>query len=705
MSSELRPWRMFPRPRVLLFGVSILLVILLAVQAFYYVTASRTAELVARAEIEEATREAVAGIDAYLASCMKAADDFAAELTAHPARDRASLEKRMTAFLAAREDVYGSTVSYRPGAGPAGTGRYAPYIYHDTDRMRFLQLEDAYEYETKDWFVEPMKGGSRWTEPYFDEALSALMVTYSTRFYDRDATTGETRPAGVVTVDITMDQLVGILEAIDLGPSGYPALTTGTGRYLYHPTSEYVAKGQTLDQVGQASNDQSRILLAEKVRRGESGVLDHRSVTTGRSAWLFYAPIPSTGWSLQNTFTRDAIPVDADAVRRSLVIIIVIAVLLVMVAGGLIVHVENGEPQCLKRYAVFVLLALVAGVGFIWKAALDYPPARAAGQATPILSRSTLAHLQKDFVELCRTNNLQPPSFVPTGLYIDAIRFESPNDIVLSGHIWQKYSVREHAHLQRGIAFPGAERVDLVEVYRGTLGGEELVRWRFSVTLREKMDYTRYPIDEGAVRFIILHKDLNHNVVLVPDVASYRILTPTLLPGVAPSAFAPGWLFRATNFALVRQARGTSFGEHSSVSKENFPALAFDIRMRRDFVNAFISSLTPLLVVGIMLFTILCIAHQIDIGRFLSICVGMFFVITFNHLDVRRRIAAQEIFYLEWFYFLIYALILCVSLVAIFVHAKEKPRIVAWRNNVIAKLLYWPVLAGVLFLATAIYFA
>jgi hypothetical protein len=696
--------------RGLMTVATIVLGILLVARVGLRVFERLEAEHAAAAEIEVMTDLAVARIDGLIRSHVTAVEVFAAELSARPVSDKRDIFARMTRFLEENPGVYGSTISYVPGKGFVGTGRYAPYGYRDdSGNLTFIQLDREYDYETKDWFTEPLKSGNRWTEPYFDSALQKLMITYSACFTGADDAGGESRAIGVVTIDITMDQLVEILEAIDLGPSGYPALTTASGRYLYHPNSEYVAMGRTLAEIGRASGDASRIALVEKARNGARGGMDHRSVTTGRSAWLFYAPIPSTGWSLQNTFTRDAILIDADANRRSIVEITALAVLFCMAAAGLMLRVENGEIRRVRRFALLLVIVLIAGIGVIWKSALDYPPSAraeklAAARTTAVVSRSSLARVEQDFVALCRDNNLQPPSFVPTGIYIDAIRFESPNDIVLSGHLWQKYSLAGHAHLQRGVAFPGAEYVELVEVYKGRQGGDELVRWRFSVSIRAKMDYTRYPIDEGVMRFMILHKDLNHNVVLVPDLASYRILTPTLLPGIAPGAFAPGWIFRSSNFSLVRQARPTSFGEQTSVSKENFPALAFDIRTRRDFVNAFITSLTSLLIVSIMLFTILCVAHQIDIGRFISICVGMFFVITFNHLDLRRRIAAEEIFYLEWFFFLVYALILGVSIVAIFVHRNEKPWCVAWRNNMIAKLLYWPILAGTVFLATALYF-
>ena len=51
------------------------------------------------------------------------------------------------------------------------------------------------------------------------------------------------------------------------------------------------------------------------------------------------------------------------------------------------------------------------------------------------------------------------------------------------------------------------------------------------------------------------------------------------------------------------------------------------------------------------------VSGTLEYGRALSICVGMFFVIVFSHIDLRQRLAAQEIFYPEYFYFTIYAAI------------------------------------------------
>lgn len=126
----------------------------------------------------------------------------------------------------------------------------------------------------------------------------------------------------------------------------------------------------------------------------------------------------------------------------------------------------------------------------------------------------------------------------------------------------------------------------------------------------------------------------------------------------------------------------------------------FHIGLRRNFLDAFISTLTPTIVVAIILFALLLLSGQIDYGRARSILVGMFLVIVFAHIDARRRLVTEQIFYLEYFYILT-----CVGILWVAFQCIRKPQGMDWsvfrfRDNLAVHVLYWPVIAGVLFAVT-----
>jgi hypothetical protein len=77
----------------------------------------------------------------------------------------------------------------------------------------------------------------------------------------------------------------------------------------------------------------------------------------------------------------------------------------------------------------------------------------------------------------------------------------------------------------------------------------------------------------------------------------------------------------------------------------------------------------PLLVVTILLFAILFLGtrEERDKGRLgfaldvIAACAGFFLVAILLHIALRRDLAARDIFYLEYFYFVTYAMILYVA--------------------------------------------
>jgi 4-amino-4-deoxy-L-arabinose transferase-like glycosyltransferase len=78
----------------------------------------------------------------------------------------------------------------------------------------------------------------------------------------------------------------------------------------------------------------------------------------------------------------------------------------------------------------------------------------------------------------------------------------------------------------------------------------------------------------------------------------------------------------------------------------------------------------------------------------------MFFVIVFAHVSLRRGMAAEEIFYLEYFYFITYMMILWVAINSILYF---KMKHVVWlqhEENLILKLMFWPVVTGFLFVTS-----
>jgi hypothetical protein len=134
------------------------------------------------------------------------------------------------------------------------------------------------------------------------------------------------------------------------------------------------------------------------------------------------------------------------------------------------------------------------------------------------------------------------------------------------------------------------------------------------------------------------------------------------------------------------------------------PTLYYMIGIQRVFIHAFIANLTPLIVVSIILFSLALQSKTVPIGNMLSVCVAVFFVVVFSHLDIRKNIAAGEIFYLEYVYFVIYFTIILVPMDAFRFALGIRSRFFEYRNGLLANALYWLFVLGVFFVVTVMKF-
>jgi hypothetical protein len=655
-----------------------------------------------KSELQSLTLKATQDIEAIFKQAMANVDTIANKLTAGRIAKSEILQQIRNVILQ-NPNYYGSTICYRPFGYEPAKRLFAPYYHRingETENLEFVRLEDQYDYTKPefDWFVRPMKEGSSWGEPYWDPAGKTYMITYSSVFYDYEFTTDRKVPLGVVTLDISMDYIKKIIEDIDLGTSGFGALVSSKGIYLYHPNSEYVVSQKTVTQVALEKNDKDRLLMADLASKGKGGFLDHVSTTTHQKAWLVFEPVPITGWSLQNTFLKNDIHIDVDTYRHQQIWIVFVILVFLLLSLGCVYSIHS-ESTLYRRLLIFIgSLFIFIAIGSIWRIALTYNPAdKIIG--VRVSDKATLQKKLDEYKIRSDSFHMKAPHFVPTGVYIDAIKFSGPSDIFLSGYVWQKYSDDFPSDLKREFMISKATNVSIEKLNSFKQNGVETIQFHFEAEIRQKLTHKTYPLEEELIEFQIIHKELDHNIVLTPDLDAYKVRSASQLPGLDKSVFISGWNLLNSYYELRSSDLNTNFGVTRTVGKDDFPVLYYDIEIQRNFIDAFISNLTPLIIVSVMLFFMLFLMDKIDTAKVFNICIAMFFVIVFSHIDIRGKISAQEIFYLEYFFFITYGLILYVALNAIGWLLQTNTWYYRCDSKIYA-VLYWPVLLGLTFMIT-----
>ncbi len=625
------------------------------------------------------------------------------------------LIKRLKRVLTINPNLIGVGVAYEPFAYDPDVRLFAPYLTRQDAEIKRVQIENQVDYtvETYDWYHQPLKNGAQWNKPRFSQAAERNVIEYALPFFQKNPETGQKKKMGIIFIHYASEDIFGQIHSLNMGKTGYGIMLSKKGVILSHPIKEYVEEERL---IGDIAREEKNVLLesiGQQVFSEKSGVLEGISALSGRPTWAHVQQIESTGWALAMIYSKDDITKGNRTLRHHL---IWIAILFIAFALSLITmdlsRLKKRSVPILWLRALNASTLFTLGIALIWFLSTD-DVAWKNLERTVILDQSDLATFKMNNIRTALRNRQPLPIYVPTGVFVQSIEFTSANNVILTGYIWQQYNDRLPNDLSRGFVLPEAESADIVESYRRKEKDGEVIGWYFHVTLRQDFDYTQYPFDQQTVWMRLWHKDFDKNVVLLPAIDSYDLMHPERLPGIEQDFVLPGWTVSSSFFNYRFNSYNTDFGIPRYVGQNKFPELYFQIGVKRRFLNPFISNLTPIIVVLLMLFAVLITSSKesgkIEILGFnastiLASSTALFFVVLISHIDLRSSLSANEIFYMEYFYVVTYATILAISINSILFSWGINIPFVQYRDNLLPKLFYWPVITLTMLVVTLIKF-
>lgn len=302
---------------------------------------------------------------------------------------------------------------------------------------------------------------------------------------------------------------------------------------------------------------------------------------------------------------------------------------------------------------------------------------------------------------------------VPTGFFIQSIAFTSPSTVNVNGFVWKKYPL--DFPYEKGVTFP--EEVNSndtkiekhysdIVLYKGE--EHELIGWYFDVTMRQPFNYKRYPLDYLTIWLRIWPKEFDNDedILLVPDFDSYYQRGKPRF-GLDQDIVTGEWEIEETFFSYRDVPYDTRFGypidAKPAVENEIYSELYVNFGATRKFFNAFIINLVPLFVVALLLFSALMTVsdREKQAARFgfstsgiLGTCSALFFVVMLSHIQVRSEFPGSGLVYIEYFYLVMYVVILLTALNAYLfsLEALRGRTVLHWRDNLLTKLMFWPSL-------------
>ncbi len=138
------------------------------------------------------------------------------------------------------------------------------------------------------------------------------------------------------------------------------------------------------------------------------------------------------------------------------------------------------------------------------------------------------------------------------------------------------------------------------------------------------------------------------------------------------------------------------------------PELYYNVEVKRNLMGPLVADVSPILVVAILLFVVLMITTKSEQKKLfgfsssgvLGYCASLLFTLIIARASLRSKLPAEGIIYLEYFYFVMYVAILAVSVNSILFASLSKIPVVDYKDNLIIKLLYLPLIALVIMVIT-----
>lgn len=601
--------------------------------------------------------------------------------------DSATVLDQLRVGLDQTPQMAGVGVAFQPLAHDPDLRLYAPYLKRNGDAVEQIELDAIYDYTqgNREWFEAPLREGKAvWAEPAVADTVGATAVEYSAPIVRGN------KPVGVVHGTMLLTEVNDIVSSVDVGEFGYSFLVSKNGFVISHPFADEYALGMRVF-TGMSMDDQ--------------GVVDVIDPVTGEDSWMFTEVVPETGWRLGVVFFKDQTGRTEDLRRKRIhLAIAVIATLCLFICWVLEPYRHLHAPAQLWLGSTAASLVLIGAIGFMWAVSYGNSPPMDEVE-TVFVDKGSVRRFTLDTMRGSLASKGTLPSFVPTGVFIQTIEILSPNNVAITGYVWQRYAGSIPASVSRGFVLPDASDRDISEAYRTKTADGETIGWYVRATVRQKFDYSNYPIDQQEFRLRIWHADLNRSIVLVPDLEAYKIIHPLARAGIDSNFVLPGWAVNRTQFGSSPRIRTTTYG--LTAEGDAGTELAFDLVINRRIIEPMFSNLLPLAVAGFMVFALLLIvkeATRSNVVQTVSAFSGLFFVIVLSQIDLRRRVTGASILYIEYFYFVMYGSIVFAALTTL---TNGWPGIfpsIERHEHFYPKVLFWPVILAVIAVITLVVF-
>ena len=612
------------------------------------------------------------------------------------------------------EEIRGVTACYEPYAFAKDTKLFCPY--YNKSSGDYLMIEDSYDYTVKGpgtaWYTSVVEQGQKWVDPYYGSGAQEWFIDYGVPFYYSDGPKkGQVR--GIIDFSLEVGDFKRLVQRLSVGKTGYTYISSANETFISHPDEGFIGLKNLEAMIAQSEFPNERLGF-EAMRGGSAGHLSYWDAASEDEILFFHDQIETSGWGLGLAFFRNDLinaqkPTHRRFINMSLTLSLIFVIGLALYFGR--DYLDRQEIEVLSLIAGVLLFANVFLVGALQH---SLKAEIADNESPPIVANSALDAFIAQQNQRAETLKIDPPTPIPTGIYVERMDFEDSYNVNIGGLVWQKYPESLVDDVEVGFRFPQmspfAEASFIEESYREVIAGKEgvegyvLVGSEFRVTLRLNLEYKDYPFDKRHLDIRLSPMSRMDNILLVPDLAGYAATGRSKKSGISPDIKLTGNEIVETYFNFSIDDYATDFGFNRSGLKQHVPALHFNVHQKRLLINAFVTYLIPILVSLCLIYILILACRKTEERQgIIESMAAFFFVLIFSHIDLRKDIETADLIFMEYFYFATYLMII-LSTFNLISYTKSQTSLFDFNDNQIYRAIYFPIFLTILFIVMLIKF-
>lgn len=176
---------------------------------------------------------------------------------------------------------------------------------------------EGWDITSRPWFSCTKLGKTVLTEPYVDASTQQTILSVASPIYDESG-----KVLGVAGMDISMTQIMSVMQQKTIGDNGYIMLLSADGLIVYHPEESYIQKG--IDEINISEN----VLTA--VENDTEEFLKYK--ISGVTQYGYVAPVGETGFKVISSLPSSEFYMQLIVTLVVLSVLFVVGMILIILA-------------------------------------------------------------------------------------------------------------------------------------------------------------------------------------------------------------------------------------------------------------------------------------------------------------------------------------------------------------------------------------